>query len=236
MSVDPLRKSAEMSPKYPGLKHQPVSGRGGGALVQSIRRFLRAQFGHPTGFLGSIAGKIMARRPSNLDRSRWVISLLDIKPTDRVLEVGFGPGLAIEMASEIAAQGFVAGIDHSKEMVTQATRRNAEAVRNGRVALYQGSAARPPQFDELFDKVFTINSIHFWEDPVECLSGLRRLMKPQGLIAVAIQPRSRDATDETTAIIGEEIAANLKRAGFTDCRVEIRKTSTAAVACILGRS
>jgi SAM-dependent methyltransferase len=236
MSVDSPRKSAETSPKYPGLEHQPVSGRGGGALVQSIRRFLRAQFGHPTGFVGSIAGKIMARRPSNLDRIRWVISLLEIRPKDRVLEIGFGPGVAIKMASEIAAQGFVAGIDHSKEMARQATRRNSEAVRNGRVALYQGSAASPPAFDEPFDKVFTINSIHFWENPVQCLDGLRRLMKPQGLIAVAIQPRSRTATDETTAIIGDEIAANLKRAGFTDCRVEIRKTSSTAVACILGRS
>jgi hypothetical protein len=88
----------------------------------------------------------------------------------------------------------------------------------------------------LFDKVFTINSIHFWENPVQCLGGLRKLMRPGGRIAVAIQPRSRAATDETTAVIGDEIAANLERAGFTDCRVEIKKTSTAAVACILGRS
>jgi ubiquinone/menaquinone biosynthesis C-methylase UbiE len=165
-----------------------------------------------------------------------VVSLLEIGPRDRVLEVGFGPGVAIEMASAIATQGFVCGIDHSDEMVRQATRRNAEAVRNGRVALFVGSAASPPAFDEPFDKVFTINSIHFWENPVQCLDGLRRLMSPGGLIAVAIQPRSRAATDETTAVIGDEIAANLKRAGFTDCRVETKKMSSAAVACILGKS
>jgi SAM-dependent methyltransferase len=235
MNAGASKKPADTLTKYPGLEHQPIRDRGG-PFVQAIRRFLREQFGHPTGFLGSIAGKIMAHRPSNLDRGRWVVSLLEIAPSDRVLEVGFGPGTAIEMVSAITTEGFVAGIDHSAEMVKQATRRNAEAVRAGRVALCVGSAASPPAFDRLFDKVFTINSIHFWENPVECLVGLRKLMRPGGRIAVAIQPRSRAATDETTAVIGDEIAANLARAGFTDCRVEIKKTSSVAVACILGTS
>lgn len=235
MNAGASKKPAESPAKYPGLEHQPVRERGG-LLVRSIRRFLRQQFGQPTGLVGSIAGKIMAHRSSNLDRGRWVVSLLEIAPRDRVLEVGFGPGTAIEMVSAIATEGFVAGIDHSAEMVKQATQRNADAVRAGRVALFVGSAASPPAFDGLFDKVFTINSIHFWENPVQCLAGLRKLMRPGGRIAVAIQPRSRAATDETTAVIGDEIAANLEHAGFTDCRVEIKKTSTAAVACILGRS
>ena len=233
MSPESAKKPADPAAKYPGLEHEPSAGGHGGRIVQSIRRLLRAQFGRPTGFLGSIAGKIMARRSSNLDRIRWVVSMLDIRPTDRVLEVGFGPGVSIQIVSEIAADGFVAGVDHSAEMVKQATRRNAKAVRSGRVALHLGSAASLPAFDARFDKVFTINSIHFWENPVECLRGLKAVMKPGGVIAVAIQPRSRAATDETTSLIAAEIAANLKRAGFNQSRIETRKTTSAAVACIL---
>src|SRR5262245_58021020 len=126
MNAGASKEQADTLTKYPGLEHQPVRDRGG-PFVQSIRRFLREQFGHPTGFLGSIVGKIMANRPSNTDRGRWVVSLLEIAPSDRVLEVGFGPGVAIEMVSAIATKGFVAGIDHSAEMVKQATQRNAEA-------------------------------------------------------------------------------------------------------------
>ena len=233
MSADPSNRSRKMSLRYPGLDHQPVSDVAGGRLTNSVRRLLRTQFGRPTGFLGSIAGKIMARRSSNLERIRWVISLLEVKPADRVLEVGFGPGVSILLVSDIAHQGFVAGIDHSREMVKQATRRNSKAVRKGRVALYVGSASNPPAFSKPFDKIFTINSIHFWESPIDCLSGLRNLLKPGGLLAVAIQPRSRAATDETTRIIGQEIVAKLNLAGFSDCRLEIRKTASAAVACIL---
>lgn len=220
------------TPQYPGLEHQP-SDESSSRFVQAIRRFLRAQFGRPSGLLGNVAGAIMARAPSNLDRIQWTISLLDVKPHDRVLEVGFGPGVAIQLVSEIATEGLVAGIDHSEEMMRQATKRNAKAIGDGRVVLQLGSASTPPAFDGLFDKILTINSIHYWNDPVECLKKLHKLLKPGGLIAVTIQPRSRAATDATTATIGQEIAANLERAGFSQCRLEIRKTSSVSVACAL---
>ena len=73
----------------------------------------------------------MAYRPSNQDRIRWTISLLNIKPDDRLLEIGFGPGFAIELVSKITSEGFVAGIDHSEVMVRQASKRNARAIREG---------------------------------------------------------------------------------------------------------
>ena len=107
-------------------------------------------------------------------------------------------------------------------MLRQATRRNAQAVKDGRVVLAQASAATPPTFDQAFDKIFTINSIHFWDDPVACLKKLRRLLRPGGLMAVTLQPRTRSATDETTAILGEEIAEKLKHPVLS-LPVKIRK-------------
>lgn len=218
--------------EYTGLEHQPDGGRQS-RLGRGIRRLLRAQFGCPTGLLGSVAGAIMARTPSNLDRIGWTLSLLDVGPRDRVLEVGFGPGVAIELMSKIVTDGFVAGIDHSPEMLRHATKRNAEAIERGRISLSRASASEPPAFDKPFDKIMTINSIHFWNDPVECLRKLRKLLRPGGLIAVTLQPRTRTATDATTTILGEEIAAKLKLAGFSRCEVKIRKTATVPVACVL---
>jgi len=176
----------------------------------------------------------MACSPSNNDRSRWTVSLLNIKRDDRLLEIGFGPGIAIELASKMATEGFVAGVDHSEVMVRQATKRNAAAIRGGKVALYLGSAAKLPTFDQPFDKIFTINSLHFWTDPIDRLKELRGLLKPGGMIAVTIQPRSRTATDETAMLIGQELVANLERAGFLNNRVEIRQTKPVSVACALG--
>jgi trans-aconitate methyltransferase len=91
-----------------------------------------------------------------------------------------------------------------------------------------------PKFNEPFDKIFTINSIHFWREPVDCLKELRKLLRPGGLIAVTLQPRSRSATDETTKEVGKEIAMNLEHAGFSQVRLEIRQTKPVSVACALG--
>src|SRR6187551_3753374 len=64
-------------------------------VKQAVVTAIVGQFGHPRGAAGNVAGWVMAHRPSNRQRNRWVASLLDVQPTDRVLEIGFGPGLAI---------------------------------------------------------------------------------------------------------------------------------------------
>jgi len=219
---------------YSGLQHQP--GRKGhlGPLLQNVRKFLRAQFGRPTGIWGHVVGGIMARTPSNLERSQWTIGLLDLKPTDRVLEIGFGPGLAIEAASRMVTQGVIMGVDHSPVMLAQAKKRNSRAVDEGRVELLLGSALDLPVFQQPFDTVFTINSIHFWTEPTECLRRLCGALKPGGLIAVTIQPRSIGTTDSHVRQIGEELVKKLRAAGFVNCRLELHHIPPAYVACALG--
>ena len=71
---------------------------------------LYGQFRKPTGFLGWVAGWIMAHRASNTTRNRWTVDLLNIKETDHVLEIGFGPGLSIASAARLARQGVVVGM------------------------------------------------------------------------------------------------------------------------------
>jgi SAM-dependent methyltransferase len=234
ITTEASEETTQEALKYPGLQQQTDDGKSRGPLFRAIRRFLRSQFGRPTGFWGSIAGRIMARSASNNDRSRWTISLLDIQRHDRLLEIGFGPGIAIELATKMATEGFIAGIDHSEVMVRQAAKRNAAAIREGKVELYLGSASKLPTFDQPFDKIFTINSIHFWADPIDRLKELRALLRPGGMIAVVIQPRSRSATDATTRLVGEELVANLQRAGFVNCRLEIKQIAPVSVACAIG--
>lgn len=62
---------------------------------QELAERIRAQFGRPTGLWGGLAGWVMAHRASNRRRSAWAVSLLEVERADRVLEIGFGPGVAI---------------------------------------------------------------------------------------------------------------------------------------------
>src|ERR671910_197830 len=202
-------------------------------LRQRVIAAVRAQFGCPTGFWGRAAGLLMAHRTSNRRRNAWAISLLDVRPEDRVLEIGFGPGIAIRELARLAAEGYVCGIDHSELMLRRAKRLNAEGLRRGVVDLRLGSVDELPTFDEPFDKILAVNAMMFWREPVARLEELRRLLRPGGLIAVAYQPRGPGATDETSAAKGREIAAALIRARFTEVRLETMRLKPAVV-CALG--
>lgn len=198
-----------------------------------LEQRVRGQFGRPTGLFGRVAGWIMAHRSSNRRRNAWVVSLLDVRPDDRVLELGFGPGLAIEQLSRRAVDGYVCGIDHSDVMVRQATKRNARAIERGRVHLRLGSVEDLPAFETGFDKVLAVNAMLFWAEPVERLRELRQVLRRGGRIAIAFQPRGAGAGDQAAARTGEKIAAALTDAGFTSVRIETL-TLKPAVVCVLG--
>jgi cyclopropane fatty-acyl-phospholipid synthase-like methyltransferase len=63
------------------------------------------------------------------------LALLEITPTDRVFEIGSGPGLGLREAARRAPDGHVTGLDVSSAMIAMAQRTNRRAVRAGRVEL-----------------------------------------------------------------------------------------------------
>jgi ubiquinone/menaquinone biosynthesis C-methylase UbiE len=204
-------------------------------LRQRIIVGVYAQFGRPAGIRGWAAGLVMAHRSSNRRRNAWAVSLLEVRPDDRVLEIGFGPGLAIRELSNITREGYVCGIDHSELMLRQAKKRNDDGIRRGIVDLRLGSVDALPSFDAPFDKILAVNAVLFWNDVDSRLAQLRGLLRPGGLIAVAHQPRGPGASDETSAAKGREIAAALVRAGFSEVRVETMRLKPAVV-CALGQN
>ncbi|HEX8854678.1 MAG TPA: methyltransferase domain-containing protein [Thermoleophilaceae bacterium] len=202
-------------------------------LEQEVIERVRAQFGRPTGFPGRIAGWVMAHRSSNLRRNAWAVSLLEVQRDDRVLEIGFGPGIAIRELARLAPDGYVCGLDHSEVMLRQAARRNADGVRLGRVELRLGSVERLPAFEAPFDKILAVNALQFLDQPVEPLRELRRGLRSGGRIAIAFQPRGPGASDHAARTRGQKIAAALRDAGFSQVRLETLELKPAVV-CALG--
>jgi SAM-dependent methyltransferase len=200
------------------------------AIVAAMVR----QFGHPRGAAGNVAGWVMAHRSSNRQRNRWVVSLLDVQPTDRVLEIGFGPGLAIaELSRRVGTTGHVYGIDQSDVMLRQATRRNAAAIQAGQVTLTRSTVEQlPPAIGDPLDAILAVNSLGFWTAPAQRLEDLRRRLTPGGRIAIASQPRCPGATRNTSLDAASQITDLLHAAGFTHARSEILDLDPPVV-CVL---
>jgi ubiquinone/menaquinone biosynthesis C-methylase UbiE len=175
---------------------------------------------------------VFAHRPSNRQRNRWAVSLLDVQPADQVLEIGFGPGLAVAQLARAGA-GHVYGVDHSAVMLRQASRRNAAAIRAGRVTLISASVdGLPPALDGPFDAILAVNSLGFWPAPAERLAELRRRLAPGGRAAIVSQPRCHGATAGTSRGAADEIENLLRSAGFTQLSTETLPLSPPVV-CVL---
>jgi SAM-dependent methyltransferase len=190
------------------------------AVKDSVIRAVVGQFVHPRGVVGHLAGWHMARSSANRRRNAFVVSLLDVQPGCRVLEIGFGPGLAIaELATRVGPSGHVYGIDHSEVMVRHATRRNAGAIRAGRVTLARACVDDlPPTLDRL-DVILAVNAMGSWTAPVQRLHDLRRRLRPGGRIAIATQPQHPGSTRDPV-LVGRQKADLLRAAGFTVVRTE----------------
>ena len=170
---------------------------------------LMQMFGRPKGLLGRLGGIILAR--TKRDFTQWVIPLLEVQSDSKVLEVGFGPGVAIQILAATASTGSVAGVDYSQEMVEQATRRNAKAIAAGIVHLHYGSVEKLPFADDIFDKALAINSMQVWSDCLAGLREIRRVMTEGGQIALGFTSAAGQLSTGLTDM--------LTAAGFTDAHL-----------------
>ncbi len=116
-----------------------------------------------------------------------VAELLQVQREDKVLEIGFGPGVGIQCLSErIRGEGLIVGIDPSDVMMQMAKARNAGAIEKGTVKLLSGTVEHIPWESEFFDKAYAMNSFHLWPDKAAGLSEVRRVLKPGGRLALVV--------------------------------------------------
>jgi ubiquinone/menaquinone biosynthesis C-methylase UbiE len=177
----------------------------------------------------------MGRRSSNVKRNRWAVELLDIRASDRAIELGCGPGVALAALARRAQQGLVVGVDQSEVMIRQSRRRNADAVQAGRVRLIHAPVEAVHVSDAPFDAALAVNTVGIWPDPIARLREIGGLLRPGGRIALVSQPRCPGATAATSAAAGDNLAAMLSQAGFEDLRIETLELDPPVVCVLAGR-
>lgn len=162
-------------------------------------------------------------------RISWAVDLLEVQPGDQVLELGCGPGVAVDLVARRLDGGRITAIDRSATAIERTRSRNGEHIAAGRAVLQQVDLAGLRGHLGHFDKAFAVNVNVFWTGPAdaEC-AALTHVLRPGGELRLVYGgPAPGDARD-----VGPGIAAKLERHGFT---TDVSRSATAAMVCITGR-
>lgn len=185
-----------------------------------IPRLLARQLSRPSGVLGALVRRLMNR--GNAKMNAFAVEQLELAPTDRVLEIGFGGG--VTLPSLLARAAFVAGVDRSPDVVARTRVHFEEAVRAGRADFREGLVESLPFGDASFDKVCTVNTVYFWTSLDRGFAEVRRVLAPGGRVAVGFLPKARMdkmgfPSDIFTPRDPADVALSLTNAGFSGVRV-----------------
>jgi SAM-dependent methyltransferase len=136
----------------------------------------------PSGPIGQIIGQRMGIQ--HAPETGWSTDLLGLAPTDRVLEIGFGAGLALAQIMRRVEQGWAVGVDRSPAMIRAAAWRNRAAIRRGRLRLLRCDLAHLPFGTGQFDKILSIHTFYFWPDAHALCLQLSTMLAPGGRLVI----------------------------------------------------
>jgi len=151
-------------------------------------RFMAKQFGNPSGLFGRLfLAPVWNRR--NRAPNDCAFENLDLRPDDRVLEVGFGGGYLMERMSAAVADGFIAGVDHSPTMISFCAGRFRSLIHTRKMELKLSSSDALPFPDAAFNKACSVNSIFYWQDAPKVFSEFYRVLRVGGKLVIVFTRR-----------------------------------------------
>lgn len=108
------------------------------------------------------------------------IKALHIEDNNTVLELGFGNGAHVKQIMHAAENVNYTGADISQTMVTLAGEINNEFVAAANASFTLTNGQSLPYNDNSFDKIFTVNTLYFWEQPLEYAKEIFRVLQTGG--------------------------------------------------------
>jgi trans-aconitate methyltransferase len=177
----------------------------------------------------------MARRRSNIERSHWTVELLAIERSHQVLELGSGPGVALEAVAARLDGGRAVGLDHSPLMIDHARRRLCDAVAAGTIELQLGTLADLDARTDRFDRIFSVNVVQFLVDLNAVFARLHHHLAPDGRCATTFQPRLGAANRDVALAAAQKVERAMHGAGFAQLERHELPLRPAPAICVIGR-
>lgn len=150
---------------------------------------LAQQLRKPEGEMGLKVGSNM--NTGNELMNRVTLQHVKAEARDNILEIGMGNGFFVKELLSIDPSIHYTGCDYSELMVQESIKNNHNWIDQHQAQFIQTSADQLPFEAQHFNKVFTVNTIYFWEDPRVELKEIHRVLKPHGTFILTV--RSEEA-------------------------------------------
>jgi ubiquinone/menaquinone biosynthesis C-methylase UbiE len=124
------------------------------------------------------------------ERLRAIVEQLDIRPNDRVLEIGCGHGVAATFVCERLEGGHLTAVDRSPKMIEAARRRNAAYLEAGKAEFLVANLEELNLGSRRFDKIFAVRVGLFHRDPDRARRLAERWLAPGGELFAFFDPPS----------------------------------------------
>jgi cyclopropane fatty-acyl-phospholipid synthase-like methyltransferase len=184
------------------------------ALGQQLRK--------PSGLFGRVVSRMMDARNRNFYFR--IIKEMRIQKEDRIYEIGFGPGLGVQMIASNISDCTISGIDFSELMVNMASKRNKRFIEQGRVNLKYGDLITADTTGEHYDKIFCVNVIYFWKDLKPVFQKIHSMLSGEGSFYIFMTPSEEldgGFAVEFNKYSIEEVVSALKESGFKNVRYKL---------------
>jgi precorrin-6B methylase 2 len=166
------------------------------------------------------------------ERLVWAVEMLELTPSDRLLEIGCGSGAAVSLICDRLSSGRIVAIDRSAAMIKLASKRNREHLASGKVVFHAAALDEVALGRQRFNKAFAVNVGLFSQQPARELEILRRHMAPGGTVFLFNQP----PTAGKAHLLAERMAEALRAGGFLIQRVTLKEMRPAPTACVVARA
>ena len=149
---------------------------------------IAGQLGKPDGDNGIKVAERMAE--NNAGMTGRTIQTMNVREQNVILEIGHGNASHVGLLFKGATDIRYFGVDISQTMIEEAERMNADLVKSGNATFQLSDGENLPFADETFDKIFTVNTLYFWGDPISYGAEIYRVLKPEGIFVLTIADKS----------------------------------------------
>jgi ubiquinone/menaquinone biosynthesis C-methylase UbiE len=148
-------------------------------MLNKFIKYVGNNFGNPNGIGGKITTKIM--NIMNQKQYKTVLKNINLEPNNIILDIGFGNGYLIKKLFKQNIPVNIYGIDISKDMFDNVISKNKQYVNNGNLKLFVEDIGKTSFENNVFDKLYTINTVYFWNGLEKCFSEIKRILKINGI-------------------------------------------------------